>query len=360
MPGTPPVEDLGDGVWSLPVPIPGNPLGFTYVYALTGGDGPVLIDTGWDHDDSWDALVAGLARIGHRVEEVRGAVLTHFHPDHTGLTGRLRASSDAWLAMHPADIAVTEHLLARDEDTRLRELADRTRAAGFPEDDIAELLAGPRHAPPPVVPDLALPDGARVDLPGRDLRAVWTPGHTPGHLCLHLADGGRLFTGDHVLPRITPHIGLFPPADGEGDPLGDYLSSQRAVGALPGADALLCLPAHEHRFTGPAARAAEIARHHEDRLGEIITLLRGHGPATLWEVSSGLAWRRPWTGMGVRSHHMAAAETAAHLRLAERRGLAARTGTRGLPRWVAVTAPNAPRIGSLATGPGADPGTTDE
>ncbi|MFL1430262.1 MULTISPECIES: MBL fold metallo-hydrolase [unclassified Nocardiopsis] len=342
MPDTPPVEDLGDGVWSLPVPIPGNPLGFTYVYVLTGSEGPVLIDTGWDHDDAWDALVKGLARTGHTVQEVRGAVLTHFHPDHTGLTGRLREASGAWLAMHPADIAVTEHLLSRDDDTRRRELADQMLAAGFPADDTAELLAGPRYSPPPVVPDLPLADGARVDLPGRDLRAVWTPGHTPGHLCLHLADGGRLFTGDHILPRITPHVGRFPLTADAGDPLGDFLASQRIIGDLPGADSLVCLPSHERRFGGLRTRAAEIMEHHEDRLAEILLLLRTTGAATLWETSRGLTWRRPWADMSVRSRHMAAAETAAHLRLTEERGLTTRTGTPDLPRWAAVTGPDAP------------------
>ncbi|CAL9428249.1 hypothetical protein SUDANB121_02013 [Nocardiopsis dassonvillei] len=342
MPETPPVEDLGDGVWSLPVPIPGNPLVFTYVYALTGPEGPVLIDTGWDHDDSWEALVKGLARIGHSVEDVRGAVLTHFHPDHTGLTGRLREASDAWLAMHPADIALTERLLARDDHTSRHEPAHQMRAAGFPEDDIAELLAGPRYSTPPVVPDLPLAHGERVDLPGRDLRAVWTPGHTPGHLCLHLADGGRLFTGDHVLPRITPHIGQFPLTAADGDPLGDFLASQRTVRDLPGADTLVCLPSHERRFTGLDTRTAEITDHHEDRLAEILRLLRTTGPATLWEVSSGLTWRRPWADMSVRSRHMAAAETAAHLRLTERRGLTTRAGTPERPRWASVTGPNAP------------------
>ncbi|MDT0331126.1 MBL fold metallo-hydrolase [Nocardiopsis lambiniae] len=342
MPETPPVEDLGAGVWSLPVPIPGNPLGFTYVYVLTGSDGPVLIDTGWDHDDSWEALVKGLARIGHGIDEVRGAVLTHFHPDHTGLTGRLRAASDAWIAMHPADITVTERLRARDENEQRSDLADQMRSAGFPETDTAELLAGPRYSPPPVVPDLPLADGERVDLPGRDLRAVWTPGHTPGHLCLLLADGGRLFTGDHVLPRITPHVGQFPLTTDDGDPLGDFLASQRAIADLADAETLVCLPSHERRFTGLRTRAEEIMGHHEDRLREILDLLPDGTAATLWEITSGLTWRRPWADMSVRARHMAAAETSAHLRLSEERRLTTRIAGADRPRWAAVTGPNDP------------------
>ncbi|MFJ9558120.1 MBL fold metallo-hydrolase [Nocardiopsis sp. NPDC101807] len=335
MPDAPPVEDLGDGVWSLPVPIPGNPLGFTYVYVLTGSDGPVLVDTGWDHDESWEALVRGLARTGHAVEQVRGAVLTHFHPDHAGLAGRLREASGAWIAMHPADIAVTEHLGSVPARTRRASIADQLRRSGFPDEDVRALLDGPRPFTPPAVPDLALEDGAAVDLPGRDLRAVWTPGHTPGHLCLHLADGGRLFTGDHVLPHITPHVGRFPLLSDTGDPLGAFLDSQARVGRLPDADRLVCLPSHESRFTGLTARSAEITAHHEQRLDEMSALL-SEGPATLWEVTSRLAWKRPWAGMRVQARHMAAAETAAHLRLLETRGLARRSEKDGLPRWVAV------------------------
>src|SRR5699024_1712829 len=62
-----------------PIPIPGNPLGFTYVYLVEGSEGPLLIDTGWNHDQSWQALLRAVERTGHTIEEVRGAVLTHFH-----------------------------------------------------------------------------------------------------------------------------------------------------------------------------------------------------------------------------------------------------------------------------------------
>ncbi|OOC52751.1 MULTISPECIES: MBL fold metallo-hydrolase [Nocardiopsis] len=335
MPDAPPVEDLGDGVWSLPVPIPGNPLGFTYVYVLSSSEGPVLVDTGWDHDESWEALTSGLKQTGHTVEDVRGAVLTHFHPDHSGLAGRLRAASDAWIAMHPADIAITERLNATPPRDRLDGIADQLRRSGFPEEDVRALLEAPNLIGAPAVPDLSLSDGEAVDLPGRDLRAVWTPGHTPGHMCLHLADGGRVFTGDHVLPRITPHVGQFPLLSTDGDPLGAFLASQAGIGRLPDADRLVCLPSHEARFTGLAARAREITAHHEERLVEMTALI-AEGHTTLWEVTSGLGWKRPWAHMRVHARHMAASETAAHLRLLEERGLVRRTARGDIPRWALV------------------------
>ncbi|MEU3020515.1 MBL fold metallo-hydrolase [Nocardiopsis sp. NPDC007018] len=339
----PPVEDLGEGLWSVPVPVPHNPVGFTYVYVLGTPGGPVLVDVGWDHDASWDALVSGLEQTGHRVDEVRGAVLTHFHADHSGLTGRLRAASDAWVAAHPADARVLRRQSERTDDQRAASVVEQMTRAGFPEEDVEAYRASPTVFRPPALPDLALDDGQRVDAPGLDLRAVWTPGHTPGHLCLRLAGRELLFTGDHVLPRITPHVGQFPLDSAEGDPLGDFLASQDRIGRLPGADHLLCLPSHESRFSGLPRRAREIVDHHEERL-EGMTALLGQGPATLWELTSRLEWRRPWADMRPLARHMAASETAAHLRLLEERGRARREGPTDRPRWACVIPGTTPRI----------------
>lgn len=332
----PPVEDLGEGLWSIPVPVPHNPIGFTYVYAITAPGGPVLVDIGWDHDESWEALVSGLKQAGHGVDEVQGAVLTHFHPDHSGLTGRLRENSEAWVAMHPADTEVLRRLEERTDDERSASVAEQMIRSGFPDQDVEAFRASPTVFQSPALPDLALGDGERVDVTGLDLRAVWTPGHTPGHLCLHLAERDLLFTGDHVLPRITPHVGQFPLDSTDGDPLGDFLTAQARIGRMPEADRLLCLPSHETRFANLTERTGEIVDHHEERLDFMARLL-DEGPTTLWELTSRLEWRRPWADMRLLARHMAASETAAHLRLLEERGLVSRNNSVDLPRWVSVS-----------------------
>ena len=60
----PPVEQLEADLWSLPVPIPANPLRYVSVYAFGAGQGLVLIDAGWGAEESWLALRAGLESIG--------------------------------------------------------------------------------------------------------------------------------------------------------------------------------------------------------------------------------------------------------------------------------------------------------
>ena len=68
----PPVEQLEADLWSLPVPIPGNPLRYVSVYAFGTGEGLVLIDAGWGAEESWRALRAGLESIGAAMADVRG------------------------------------------------------------------------------------------------------------------------------------------------------------------------------------------------------------------------------------------------------------------------------------------------
>jgi glyoxylase-like metal-dependent hydrolase (beta-lactamase superfamily II) len=311
-------EDLGGGVWSVPVPIPDSPLGWTLVYALESPQGLVLIDAGWEHPDAWAALRDGLSTLGLDVTEVRGVVITHYHPDHAGLAGRVREASGAWLAMHHADVAVVRlfHDLVRDGVSRTWELASARRAGAGP----GESPRPARRVDPPAVPDRELTDGDLVDLPGRKLRVVWTPGHSPGHVCLHLEDGDRIFTGDHVLPRITPHIGLYPYDLPDVDPLGDFLGSLERVAGIEAGEVL---PAHQYRFHGLSERAEAIIEHHEERLTEITRLLSDR-PASLWELAGAMAWRGSWASMSPLARQMATGEAAAHLRTLERRGVARR------------------------------------
>ncbi|WP_338898531.1 MBL fold metallo-hydrolase [Streptomyces sp. TG1A-60] len=317
------VHDHGGGVRSVEVPIPDNPLGHTLVYVVDTDRGPVLVDTGWDDPASWDTLIAGLTACGTSVEEIHGVVITHHHPDHHGLSGAVREASGAWIAMHAADTAIVRRTRVTGPDRWFSYLTDRLTAAGAPEEHLAVLRA-PRHprALPgfsPALPDREIVPGELLGLPGRRVRAIWTPGHTPGHVCLHLEEAhparlpgdGRLFSGDHLLPEISPHIGLYedPDDDTVTDPLGDYLDSLERVGRLAPAEVL---PAHQYAFTDTAARVRELLAHHESRLTGLLALLAE--PLTAWQLAERMEWNRPWAQIPFGSRNIAVSEAEAHLR----------------------------------------------
>ncbi|MFJ8659193.1 MBL fold metallo-hydrolase [Streptomyces sp. NPDC093795] len=320
------VTEHGGGVWSLRVPIPDNPLGHTLVHVLDTDRGPVLVDTGWDDPVSWAELVAGLGELGLSVGDVHGVVITHHHPDHHGLSGRVREESGAWIAMHAADTAVVRRTRESEPGTWLDYLSRKLATVGAPEDHIAPLRAARASGRMDTLPGLcsAIPDreivpGELLDLAGRRLRAIWTPGHTPGHVCLHLEEEhpsrlpghGRLFSGDHLLPGISPHIGLYEdPDDGTvTDPLGDYLDSLERVGRLGVAEVL---PAHQHAFTDAAGRVRELLDHHEDRLTGLLGLLAT--PLTPWQLAERMEWNRPWRDIPYGSRNIAVSEAEAHVR----------------------------------------------
>ena len=337
--------DHGGGVRSVQVPIPDNPLGHTLVYVVDTDRGPVLIDTGWDDPASWDTLAAGLVDCGTSVRDVHGVVITHHHPDHHGLSGRVREASGAWVAMHAADAAIVRRTRETRPESWYAYMAAKLTAAGAPEEHVAPLRArrGRRTLPglSPALPDREITPGELLGLPGRRLRAIWTPGHTPGHVCLHLEEEhpsgppgyGRLFSGDHLLPGITPHIGLYEDPDDATvtDPLGDYLDSLERVGRLAPAEVL---PAHQHSFTDAPGRVRELLTHHEQRLTGLLALLSE--PLTPWQLAERMEWNRPWTDIPYGSRNIAVSEAEAHLRRLVKLGRAEPVPGSEPPAYVAV------------------------
>ena len=328
----PPVEQVRPGLWSIPVPLPLVNLRYVLVYAFELPDGIGLVDAGWDGDDAWAALVAGLRTAGASVDDVRAVLVTHVHPDHHGLAGRLRDTAGAWVGMH-ADEAATLPARLGDLETILEGARAELRHLGAPEDEVdrTSVTAGQlRYLMRLAEPDRTVEHGERVPFKGWDLRAVHTPGHTPGHLCFHEREHRLLFSGDHVLPRISPNISAH--GGGPGDPLGDFLGTFDTLRAL---DVGEVLPAHEFRFAGLQARLDDLEHHHDERLAELLGVLDDAPGAAPWQIAPLLTWSRSWPEITQMMRRAAVGETLSHLRRLESLGRArVEGGTDAQPqRW---------------------------
>jgi glyoxylase-like metal-dependent hydrolase (beta-lactamase superfamily II) len=132
------------------------------------------------------------------------------------------------------------------------------------------------------VPDLALEDGDMVETSALGpMQVVFTPGHAPGHVCLHSSSARVFVSGDHVLPKISPAIAWME----ERDALADYKESLARAARL---DTELVIPSHGDPFPDLAGRAAEIWRHHEERC-EAIRAAVSAGARTAHDVV-GVLW----------------------------------------------------------------------
>ncbi|AXI76298.1 MBL fold metallo-hydrolase [Peterkaempfera bronchialis] len=305
----PPVEQVRPGLWSVPTPFPDNPLRYVLSYVYELRDGVAVIDTGWPTELGWDGLVTGLRRTGWDVADVRAILVTHGHADHFGLARRLREASGAWIGMHEADARLTGSYT--DPGSFLRaDAAWLRRRGGGPEDQPQIGVAPPGDDLLPErlpVPDVLIEDRSRP-FQGIDLTAVWTPGHTPGHLCFYDGERRVMLTGDHVLPRITPNISPAPSVGS--DTLGEYLASLELLTAF---DVEEVLPAHEYRFAGLGERVRQLRLHHAARLREVLGVLDDRAGATTVEVARQLSWSRPWSQTRGIIRRSAIGEAYAHL-----------------------------------------------
>jgi glyoxylase-like metal-dependent hydrolase (beta-lactamase superfamily II) len=308
----PGVEQVRPGVWSIPVPVPDNPIRYTLCYAFVFDGEALVLDPGWDSDEGWGALAAGLAQAGVGPTVVTGIVVTHYHADHLGLGVRLVRASGAWLALGAAERAhqVTHDFVAigREKFSRWG-VPDELMGAIGPGQPVLNRLAGL------AVPDRWLEHGEVIEAAGSKLRVIATPGHSTGHICLVDDERGLLFTGDHVLPRISPNVPFEP--HGLTNPLATYL---RSLDDVQLGEHLEVCPAHEYRFHSIAGRGAEIRKHTLDRSEEVRRVLSTGRCHTVWDVARKLTWSRGWDSLTGISMRLALSETASHLRYLESLG----------------------------------------
>ena len=278
MNGVPPPQSLGDGIHLVPVPLPFKSPPWVNTYAVESNGGLLLIDCGTDWDPGREVLRSGLEFLGLEESAIHTLLVSHLHPDHVGMAKRLQEELGCRLVMHHRAAI----LVGRYNDTPgyYRFVRVLAHAHGMPETVIAQATAAPRPAYMPQInpPDHTVGDGDRIGLGGgRFLEILHTPGHDRAHICLIDSATGILFSGDHILPRISPVI-MYEPD--EEDVLGDYLGAlRRLVGLAVG----LTYPAHGTLIDRGEERARQIILHHDRRLLDMADLVR-LGETTAWEV----------------------------------------------------------------------------
>ena len=144
------------------------------------------------------------------------------------------------------------------------------RLAGLSEEDSAAFLPMIRQEhfrPTPPAAFRRLKEGSVLPIGGRRWQVVVGRGHSPEHACLYCAEDGLLISGDQVLPRITPTVGVAVD-EPDGDPLRDWLESIERLGELP--DRVLVLPAHERPFHGLHTPLGQLREHHRRHLDQVL------------------------------------------------------------------------------------------
>jgi glyoxylase-like metal-dependent hydrolase (beta-lactamase superfamily II) len=309
-------DQIKPNLYRIEVPLPDNPLRSINSYVVKGPARNLVIDTGMMRPECEQALRAGLDELDADLA-VTDFFITHLHSDHMGMVGELATDTSTIYFNRPDGELIEAG--RKDPKGFMKKMIDHAKRGGFPDDEVEESLRkhpGMKYSPPKYPPFQFLGDGDALEMGDYRFDVVWTPGHTPGHLCLYEPSLKILLSGDHVLGDITPNITVWREED---DSLGDYLESLDKVAKL---DVELVLPGHRTSFTDCRGRIAELKEHHKDRLAEVLEIIDG-GSRTVYEIASKMTWDikvKTWDDFPVVQKWFAVSEAAAHLRHLEIRG----------------------------------------
>jgi glyoxylase-like metal-dependent hydrolase (beta-lactamase superfamily II) len=297
----------------LPLTIENEDLNHINVYLIKGARGYLLVDSGWNADESFTTFHNYLLKHNIGFEEIKQIIITHVHPDHYGMAGRIKQLSGAKLIMHhiEKDFIKPRYI---DMNELLAQTDKLLSTNGFTEDEVAILRDASLdivNLIVPTPPDTTLHDGEIIKNGAFTFQAIWSPGHSSGHICLYEPKKKLLFSGDHILPNITPNVSLNPQSID--NPLGRYIESLQQIKKL---DIELVLPGHDEPFNNLKERIDEIIRHHNQRNLEILRTL-APGEKTAHKIAQAISWgnNSGWKNLPPFHQRMALFETLAHLEM---------------------------------------------
>lgn len=283
------IENILPGVYRIPVQLKGNPLKELNSYLISGQSmtNNLLIDTGFRNPECQKEIEEALGLLGMSMQDT-DILLTHLHSDHTGNAADLIVPGNK-VYMSAVDI---EYLVGYG-DSDNNEKIHRRHAGRFLKHGITNAMLDEMLACVPskkMAPDMTfknytpLEENDEIKVGEYVLKAIYTPGHTPGHMCFEIKGTGAMILGDHVLFDITPNITDW---YGREDSLRDYLVSLNKIAQY---DVTIPLPGH--RKVGDFhERVEQIKHHHIERLVECALVIKKLGKAYLYDIAGNMTWK---------------------------------------------------------------------
>jgi glyoxylase-like metal-dependent hydrolase (beta-lactamase superfamily II) len=297
------VDQCTEHIFQVKIPLP-FPLRWVNAYLIKGDSGFTVIDPGIHTPDAVTSWHEALKLKGIDFSDIEQIVLTHHHPDHYGLAGWLQQETGAKVWMSEAGKRQVDYLWGdyRRGTVDLHALFTLHGMDSHVGDTLIEHMESfiDLVSPQPEVSFIHVKE--QLLLGNQYYQPIHTPGHAYGHLMFYHEENGIVFCGDHVLPQITPNIGLMPGLDD--NPLHSFLDSLQVISSLHVTEAY---PGHRDPFSSFAERCQEIIAHHHDRLERLVAMI--DEPRSAYELCLKFFGNK----LSIHQLRFAMAETLAHL-----------------------------------------------
>jgi len=308
------IDKILPDIYRIPVQLKGNPLKELNSYLISGGGktNNLLIDTGFRNPVSREEIKEAFKILGLSLDQT-DILLTHLHADHTGNAFDLIVPGNK-IYMSEKDIA---YIVGKDGEDRNdaihKNRAERLQKHGIDKALIEEMIAcvpsrcmaanmNKRDFTP-------LKEKDEIQVGDYVLKAIYTPGHTPGHMCFEIKGTGAMILGDHILFDITPNITDWENCENS---LKDYLLSLDKI-----AQYNVSIPLPGHRKTGDFLKRIEYLKcHHIKRLIECRIIIEKLGKAYLYDIAGGMKWKirsSGWEDFPAAQRWFALGECMAHI-----------------------------------------------
>ena len=303
--------------------LPWSSPSFVNVYFIEEKDGYVMIDCGVNGSEYQELLETKMKSFGLSYENIKLLISTHMHSDHIGLSSTLR-EKDIPFALYKNSIDYLDEY--NDWSIRFKDLIRMAKNEYTPVSFIDDLksISTPLYAGRLEKPDILLSEG-RVKSIKRNLNVVFTPGHDYSEISLYDEKTKIVFSGDHILPRITPFI---PVQNENSNLLKEFLDSLDKVDHL---DHEIIAPGHGNIISNPHKRIEQMKLHHQRRSERILGFLKNED-LTGWEISNKL-FPRDLDSLNLR---LAFQETLAHLHLLKSQRRVEKNNKNVVNKWALI------------------------
>ncbi|MCR6544231.1 MBL fold metallo-hydrolase [Dehalobacterium formicoaceticum] len=302
------IKEIFKNIYKIEIPLPQNPLKATNSYFISGTERNLLIDTGFNQPECRQAMDEARRKLGFSLDRT-DLFVTHVHGDHCGLVGYLaEPKTKVYCGDYCAQALMGKHDWDQFEALIME---SGLKAQGFSYD--VSVHPGNKYASTIIPHAEIVEDGDILQVGNFTFHCILTTGHAPDHFCLYEPQHEILFSGDHILGKITPNNTIWgTPWSINVDYLGTYLENLEKIKAL---EIKTVLPGHRDLITNCNGRIEELKNHHQRRLQHILDII-GDGKMTGAQVASLMKWdirANSWDDFPPAQKLFATGEALAHL-----------------------------------------------